>query len=392
MKVYLVGGAVRDGLLGLPVKDKDFMVVGTDTATMLAHGFSQVGADFPVFLHPDTHAEYALARLERKVGTGHTAFSVQSSPDVSLADDLLRRDLTINALAIEVTGLFDDTPITGEVMDYYGGLDDLHAKVLRHVSPAFSEDPLRVLRVARFYARFAPLGFVIHDDTQALMQSIAAQGELSHLSRERIWQETARAIAEPHGYHYIDCLHRLGILAHLLPTLAERLANYDTYQAMMTRLQNACRANSPLATRLAMLFSVFGDDINGLNDCLTRLNVPKAIGQFIHAFIHYRATLLALPNITAEQLLTVIEHTKAHKDDTLLMSLYDACEIYQNKSMPYPKAWLADAISRYQSIGMANIDSTLTGKAIGDELTRLRTQALYGLIGNFQMANALTIF
>ncbi len=391
MQVYLVGGAVRDGLLGLPIKDKDFMVVGTDAATMLSHGFSQVGADFPVFLHPDTHAEYALARLERKVGTGHTAFDIHSSPDVSLADDLLRRDLTINALAIEVAGLFDDTPITGDVVDYYGGLADLHAKVLRHVSPAFSEDPLRVLRVARFYARFAPLGFIIHDDTQALMQHIADQGELSHLSRERIWQETSRAMGEPHGFYFIDCLHQLGILVHILPILAKRLADNEVYQAMMTRLQNACRRDGSLATRFAMLFSIL-DDTNELNDCLTRLNAPKAIGQFIHAFVNYHQVLLNLPNITAEQLFTVIEHTKAHKDDTLLMWLYDACEIYQNKSMAYPKSWLHDAISCYQSVSMANIDPALTGKAIGDELARLRKQALYGLLGNFQMANALTVF
>lgn len=392
MQVYLVGGAVRDKLLGLPIKDKDFMVVGTDTATMLAHGFRQVGADFPVFLHPNTQAEYALARLERKTGTGHTAFNIYSSPDVSLADDLLRRDLTINALAIEVNGLFDDTPMTGEVIDCYGGLDDLQNKRLRHVSPAFSEDPLRVLRVARFYARFAPLGFVIHDDTQALMQAIAAQGELSHLSGERIWQETARAMAEPHGYHYIDCLHRLGILADLLPTLAEKLSNHTTYQATLTRLTHACLANSTLATRLALLFSAFGDDKQSLNGCLKRLNIPKAISQFIHAFMAYHHLLLTLPNITTEQLLTVIEHTKAHKDDTLLMSLFDACEIYQNQPMNYPKSWLDDAITRYQSVSVANIDSALTGKAIGDELTRLRTQALHGLLGNFQMAAALTVF
>ncbi|UTO05985.1 tRNA nucleotidyltransferase [Moraxella sp. FZLJ2107] len=391
MQVYLVGGAVRDSLLGLPIKDKDFMVVGADAKMLIDQGFSQVGVDFPVFLHPHTHAEYALARLERKSGTGHTAFSVHASPDVTLEDDLIRRDLTINALAIEVNGLFDDTPKTGEVADFYGGVADLHAKILRHVSPAFSEDPLRVLRVARFYARFAPLGFVIHDDTQALMQHIANQGELSHLSRERIWQETSRAMGEPHGFYFIDCLHQLGILVHILPILAKRLADDEVYQAMMTRLQNACRSDGSLATRFAMLLSIL-DDTNELNDCLTRLNAPKAISQFIHAFVNYHQVLLNLPNITAEQLFTVIEHTKAHKDDTLLMSLYNACEIYQNKSMAYPKAWLNDVITRYQTISMANIDPNLTGKAIGDELSRLRKQALLGLLGNFQMANSLSIF
>lgn len=392
MQVYLVGGAVRDSLLGLPIKDKDFMVVGADAKILIDQGFSQVGVDFPVFLHPHTHAEYALARLERKSGTGHTAFSVHASPDVTLEDDLIRRDLTINALAIEVNGLFDDTPKTGEVADFYGGVADLHAKILRHVSPAFSEDPLRVLRVARFYARFAPLGFRIAPETQTLMQSISGAGELSHLSRERIWSETARAIGESHGYHYIDCLHSLQILADVLPSLAVLFTDHAIYQHTLARLTNACLANTDLATRLSMLFADFGDDKDALNDCLTRLNMPKAPAQFVHAFINYHKILLNIPNITADELLMLIEHTKAHKDSKLLFSLYDACVIYQNKSMTYPKFWLNDVIMHYQTISMANIDPNLTGKAIGDGLSRLRKQALLGLLGNFQMANSLSIF
>ena len=154
MQIYLVGGAVRDQLLGRPIKDKDYVVVGATVAQMLSAGFVQVGADFPVFLHPKTHEEYALARTERKQGVGYQGFSIHASIDVTLQEDLQRRDLTINAMAIEVTSLTDDTPLTGEVLDYYGGLDDLANKTLRHVSPAFSEDPLRVLRTARFYGRY----------------------------------------------------------------------------------------------------------------------------------------------------------------------------------------------------------------------------------------------
>ncbi|MFC0820745.1 tRNA nucleotidyltransferase [Moraxella marmotae] len=390
MQVYLVGGAVRDALLGLPVADKDFMVVGATADELLAQGFCQVGADFPVFLHPDTHAEYALARLERKTGTGHTAFSVQASADVRLEDDLLRRDLTINALAMPVHGLFDDTPVGDTVMDFYGGLDDLKHRILRHVSPAFSEDPLRVLRVARFFARLSPLGFVIHDSTAALMTQIAKDGELSTLSRERIWAEFARALMYPAGHCFITCLHQLQILGHILPMLDDALAKPSIYQAAISRLQTACQNNAPLAARLAMLFVDLPSD--AISDCLKQLNAPKAIAQFVHVFANHHQTLLKLPAISSDELLTLIEHTKAHKDSTLLMQLYDACQLYQNAPMPYPASWLDDAIHRYQSVSMANIDRTLTGKAIGDELTRQRRIALHGLLGNFQMATALTIF
>ena len=158
MQVYLVGGAVRDAVLGLPITDKDFMVVGATPQVLLDLGFIQVGVDFPVFLHPKTQAEYALARIERKSGVGHTAFQVHADPSVRLEEDLIRRDLTINALAIEVKGLFDETPMTGKVIDFYGGLTDIQNRTLRHVSPAFSEDPLRVLRVARFLPVLHHLG------------------------------------------------------------------------------------------------------------------------------------------------------------------------------------------------------------------------------------------
>jgi len=193
MQIYLVGGAVRDRLLKRPIKDKDFVVVGATAAVMIDAGFQQVGADFPVFLHPTSHEEYALARTERKQGSGYKGFSVHASPDVSLEDDLRRRDLTINAMAIEVTSLTDDTPIDGQVIDYYGGLQDLKSKTLRHVSSAFNEDPLRVLRTVRFYSRYYDLGFAIADDTLTLMRQLVDTGELAHLSAERIWQESSRA-------------------------------------------------------------------------------------------------------------------------------------------------------------------------------------------------------
>ncbi|STD22890.1 multifunctional CCA protein [Enterobacter asburiae] len=192
MKSYLVGGAVRDALLGLPVKDKDWVVVGATPEEMLDAGYQQVGRDFPVFLHPKSREEYALARTERKSGSGYTGFTCYATPDVTLEQDLLRRDLTINALAQDEDG---------QIVDAYGGQDDLRNRLLRHVSPAFSEDPLRVLRVARFAARYAHLSFRIADETMALMTTMTEAGELEHLTPERVWKETENAPhhAQPAG-------------------------------------------------------------------------------------------------------------------------------------------------------------------------------------------------
>ena len=211
VKTYLVGGAVRDALLGLPVQDQDFLVVGATAQQMLAAGFVAVGKDFPVFLHPKTKQEYALARLERKQGHGYSGFDCYFAPDVTLEQDLLRRDLTINAIAQDVD--------SGELHDPYGGQADLQARVLRHVSPAFAEDPLRVLRVARFYARLQAFGFQVAPETMVLLQQISASGELTYLTTERVWQETARALAGPAPEAYFNLLQQCGALAVLMPEL-----------------------------------------------------------------------------------------------------------------------------------------------------------------------------
>ncbi|QGM80525.1 multifunctional CCA addition/repair protein [Otariodibacter oris] len=208
MEIYLVGGAVRDQLLGLPVKDKDWLVVGATPEQLLAEGYQQVGNDFPVFLHPKTREEYALARTERKSGKGYTGFICDFSPEVTLEQDLIRRDLTINAIAQE---------LNGELHDFYGGLSDLNNKILRHVSPAFSEDPLRVLRVARFAARYHSLGFSIADETVKLMREMTACGELNHLTAERVWLETQKAFATPSPQVYFQVLRKIGALKVLFP-------------------------------------------------------------------------------------------------------------------------------------------------------------------------------
>ncbi|WP_025819536.1 multifunctional CCA addition/repair protein [Shewanella marina] len=210
MKTYLVGGAVRDSLLQLEIKDRDYMVVGATVEQMLTAGYRQVGKDFPVFLHPKTSAEYALARTERKTAAGYGGFSVHADKDVTLEQDLLRRDLTINAIAQDESG---------QLFDPYNGIEDINNRVLRHVSDAFIEDPLRVLRVARFAARFAHLGFTIADETMALMQQISQSGELQALTAERVWQELERALATDSPHCFFEVLRQCGALSILLPEL-----------------------------------------------------------------------------------------------------------------------------------------------------------------------------
>jgi tRNA nucleotidyltransferase (CCA-adding enzyme) len=210
MEVYLVGGAVRDLLLGRIPAERDWVVVGATPADMLAAGYRQVGNDFPVFLHPGTGEEYALARTERKTGPGYLGFETRHSPEVTLEDDLRRRDLTINAIA---------RAADGKLIDPVGGQRDLEARILRHVSPAFTEDPVRVLRVARFLARFAPLGFTVAPETLALMCDMVRAGEVDALVPERVWQETARALGEPAPQAWLHLLRDCGALARILPEL-----------------------------------------------------------------------------------------------------------------------------------------------------------------------------
>ena len=205
MKTYVVGGAVRDELLGLPVRDRDYVVVGATPEEMIAQGFKPVGKDFPVFLHPTTHEEYALARTERKSGRGYKGFTVYAAPEVTLEEDLRRRDLTINAMAKDESGT---------LIDPFGGKKDLEGRVLRHVSEAFAEDPVRILRVARFAARFA---FAVHPDTLGLMRRMVSSGEADHLVPERVWQEFAKGLTEAHAERLFEVLRSAGLYEKLFP-------------------------------------------------------------------------------------------------------------------------------------------------------------------------------
>jgi len=258
MDTYLVGGAVRDELLGYPVTERDWVVVGATPTDLLAQGYQQVGKDFPVFLHPKNKEEYALARTERKKGHGYTGFEVNCDSTVTLEQDLLRRDLTVNAMART-----DD----GQIIDPYGGRRDLEAKVLRHVSEAFAEDPLRVLRTARFAARYAHLGFSVAKETLALMAEIVAQDELSHLPAERIWLEIERALGERHPERFIEVLRACGALQQLLPELnalfgvpqtATHHPEIDTGLHTMMALQQAVQLSDTTEVRFAVLVHDLG--------------------------------------------------------------------------------------------------------------------------------------
>lgn len=247
MKAWIVGGAVRDELLGLPVRDRDWVVVGATPEQMLAAGFRPVGKDFPVFLHPETHEEYALARTERKTGHGYKGFTFHASPDVTLEQDLARRDLTINAMARDEDGT---------ITDPFGGRQDLAARVLRHVSPAFSEDPLRILRVARFAARFD--AFTVAPETMALMRDIVSAGEVEHLVAERVWQELARGLMEDHPQRMFAVLRESGALARLLPELDGQPE--AARAARDARLARGVARGAPLDQRWAVTLRDLGAD------------------------------------------------------------------------------------------------------------------------------------
>jgi len=258
MKTYLVGGAVRDEILGYPFTEKDWVVVGATAGEMLAAGYQQVGKDFPVFLHPETKEEYALARTERKTAAGYKGFEVHASPDVTLEDDLIRRDLTINAIAKDENG---------EYVDPYNGIADIENKVLRHVSDAFLEDPVRILRIARFLARYAHLGFSIAGETMELMKDMVTAGEVDALVPERVWQEMKKALTEKTPGAFITCLRDCSALQRILPELdclfgvpqpEEHHPEIDTGIHTLMVLEQACLLSDAADVRFAALLHDLG--------------------------------------------------------------------------------------------------------------------------------------
>lgn len=330
MDIYLVGGAVRDKLLNITVKDRDWVVVGATPQQLLDQGYQQVGKDFPVFLNPKTKEEYALARTERKSGHGYTGFDCYSAPDVTLEDDLIRRDLTINAIA--------QAP-NGDLVDPFNGQQDLKDKVLRHISPAFSEDPLRVLRVARFAARFAHLGFTIAPETLALMQQLAQQGELAHLTPERVWSEMAKALDSQSPQVFFEILRQCQALAILLPEIdrlfgvpnpAKWHPEIDSGIHTLMVVEQAAKLTNDPVIRFAALVHDLG------KACTPKEKWPShhGHGQSGLPLIKQLCLRLRVPNLHQELALLVSDHhCKIHRCDEMrkdtIIKLFDQLDVWR---------------------------------------------------------------
>ncbi|WP_269913379.1 multifunctional CCA addition/repair protein [Acinetobacter sp. HY1485] len=399
MRVYLVGGAVRDQLLGHPYHEKDYVVVGSTPQKMLDQGYQPVGRDFPVFLHPKTKEEYALARTERKQGQGYHGFEFYTDPSVTLEQDLIRRDLTINAIAQ------DDA---GHLYDPYGGAQDIQNKILRHVSDAFVEDPLRVLRVARFAARYAQYGFVVAEETLALMRTLATSGELECLTPERVWKETSRALMEKHADVYFEVLRQCGALTVLFPEIdalfgvpqrPEYHPEIDCGIHTLMSLQQACQHNYSLDVRFAVL-------VHDLGKALTPVDVlPRHIMHEQRGIepVTMLCERFKVPTATKQFALIVCkEHLKCHQAMTLkggtlwrllqrldvlrrperVIEFIQACECDARgrlglENRPYPqKDYLLKAMECVRNIKAKDLPSYVKGPDIGEQLIKKRIYEL----------------
>lgn len=304
MQTYLVGGAVRDQLLNLPVNERDWVVVGASVKEMLALGYKQVGKDFPVFIHPTSGEEYALARTERKTAKGHKGFIVHSSPEITLQEDLLRRDLTINAIAKDEHGT---------LIDPYNGRQDLENRLLRHVSPAFAEDPLRVFRVARFAAKFKHLEFKIDDSTLRIMQSISASGELQTLSVERIWQETIRGLESKNPEIYFLTLLHCGALQVLLPELAQELSD-NNKQKLLARLGKISGAENRYVALLALAgYRSQNFSMALVNQANKFFNVPRKLQELSRLAIENFPECAELQTLTNKKIHALLKRLDVYR-------------------------------------------------------------------------------
>ena len=391
MQVYLVGGAVRDYVLAREVTEHDYVVVGATPEQMLELGFSQVGADFPVFLHPKTHDEYALARTERKSGNGYLGFNVHADTAVTLEEDLARRDLTINAMAIQVNGLFDCGFKQGkfdarDIIDPYGGLADIEQKKLRHVSIAFTEDPVRVLRLARFASRYAPLGFTVDESTTKLTSQMKAAGELNHLVAERVWSETSKALTQAWSDIYFETLYQLNVLDVIMPKLYQASNdNPSQWQLMLSALRMAGEQQADNVMKFALVATCFKSDqqhnsqtTEYLEFC-QGLKVPKnaeRLGLFI---VEHFDELKNFDHLTADPLFALLRLTNSLKDTSLLEQALQVVHLYQQAKQT---ALLATIKTQLTQISAKDVASELTGKQIGEAIDRLRLQKLEEILNH----------
>jgi tRNA nucleotidyltransferase (CCA-adding enzyme) len=403
MQVYLVGGAVRDRLLGRPVKERDWVVVGASPEELERQGFVPVGREFPVFLHPDTHEEHALARLERKVAPGYRGFTTQFSPDVTLEEDLRRRDLTINAMA-ETAG--------GDIVDPYGGRRDLEARLLRHVSESFIEDPLRVLRVARFAARYAELGFRVAPETVALMRRMTESGELTALVPERVWQETERALGESRPDVFFETLRECGALQVTFPELAALYGvpqpprwhpEIDTGVHVMLALRYSAASGASTAVRFAVLMHDLGKALTApehwpshrgheeggvpvIEALCARLKVPNGYRDLAVLTARHHAVVHRAAELRPSTVLKLLETTDALRRPERFEEMLQACEADARgrtglEAQPYPQR---DLLRRALAVAAAvTLDASeregLAGAAIGEKMRDKRLAAIKAL-------------
>ena len=402
MRIYTVGGAVRDELLGLPVQDRDYVVVGASPAQMIERGFRQVGRDFPVFLHPKSHEEYALARTERKSGRGYAGFSFDAAPGVTLEEDLARRDLTINAIA---------RAGDGSLTDPFNGVADVQARVLRHVGPAFVEDPVRLLRVARFAARFTD--FSLAPETLALMREMVGNGEIDHLVAERVWQEIARGLMENKPSRMFVVLRECGALARLLPELdrlfgvpqrAEYHPEIDTGVHVMMALDYAAQRAYALPVRFAVLAHDFGKGLTPadvlprhpgheahsvrLADAVcARLRTPADCRDLALLVARYHGDIRRGPELRTSTIVRLLEHADALRRPQRFTQLLEACACdfhgrlgWENKPMPdadlFPRA-----LAAMRSVDAAAIARRCEPGKIGQHLNEARVAAVKLALG-----------
>lgn len=408
IETYLVGGAVRDRLLGRAPGDRDWVVVGSTPEAMLAQGFRAVGRDFPVFLHPHTHEEYALARTERKSGRGYRGFVVDADPGVTLEQDLQRRDFTVNAIAQDAEG---------RLIDPFGGAADIERRVLRHVSDAFAEDPVRILRAARFMARFAPLGFSVAPETLTLMRTMVADGEVDHLVPERVWQELERALREPRPAAFVRTLRDCGALARILPEvdalygipqrpeyhpeidtgihiemvcdMAAQLAPGDSAIGLAALLHDLGKALTPAAA----LPRHIGHEHNGLpavEAVCARLKVPNEYRELALLACREHLNVHRFRELRAATVHDLIARCDGFRKPARIAQLAVVCEADKRGRLgcadaPYPEAErLRRAHTAALAIDARAIVATgVSGPAVGEHLRRARVAAIAAIGDEF---------
>ncbi len=380
MEIYLVGGAVRDKQLGLPVSEHDWVVVGATPEEMLSLGYTPVGKDFPVFLHPDTKEEYALARTERKTGPGYTGFETCADPGITLEQDLLRRDLTINAMA---------ETADGELIDPYSGSDDLENGVLRHVSPAFSEDPVRILRLARFAARFAHMGFHVAHTTNTLMRNMVESGEIDHLVPERVWAELEKTLHTKTPEQFFKVLLGCNALARLFPEM--EIANtgddsaHGSKDIKLPVLQFSVSSTDKTVIRFAALIcdidnnNQAGLDANNFNGLCERHRIPNAYRELAGMAVQYRTQVHKLAGSSAENVLDLLNALDAFRREQRFTDFLRTCEIEAGSADPALQNYTpATQLQQARKLALdVKTDTTgISGKEIGEKIRRARIEAI----------------